>query len=447
MILRFKRFFRDLKIYAALPEMRLFWLFLGLVLIILIIDFFYLPPLWQVISLAIFIGVGIIIFFNSFRTAKTNYSLKIEHQRLDHIIVNLSDGLISYDQDFKVLSINPAACQILNIRSEEVLNQYFSIEKGKDPKFKLLAYVLFPSLAPTVIRRSEAGIYPQIIDISSEEPGLELRISTSRVSDEKGNILGYYKTIQDRTREIGLLKSKMEFITIASHQLRTPLTGINWIFDSLKETPEIPQKLQELIKEGSQATDKLSKIVNDLLDVAKIEEGKFGYQFQEIDIVNFLEQLVNQAQLIAKEYKVKAYFKKPAEEKIVLTADPNKLSVALSNLIDNAIKYNIPNGEVIVAAEKVPNQPYIQIAVKDTGVGITKEDLNKLFTKFFRGENVMKIVTVGTGLGLYIAKNIIMRHGGKIWAESAINRGSTFYFTLPTDPKLIPPKEIIYEEY
>lgn len=447
MLLELKKFFRDLKTYAALPEMRLFWLFLCLVLVILVINFFYLPRLWQVISLAIFIGVGIIIFFNSFRAAKANYSLKTERQQLNNIVVSLSDGLIIYDQDFKITLINPAASQILNVRPEEVINQYFSLEKGKEPHFKLLAYVLFPSLAPTVIRRSEAGVYPQIIDISLESPNLELRIATNRLTDEKGNILGYFKIIRDRTREIGLIKSKMEFISIASHQLRTPLTGITWVFDALKEAPDIPKNLQELIKEGSQAIDKLSKVVNDLLDVAKIEEGKFGYQFQEIDIVNFLKQAVSQAQQIAKEYKVNIYFKGPAEEKIVLTADPLKLSIALSNLIDNAIKYNVPNGEVIVAVERVSNQPYIQVSVKDTGVGIAEEDLNKLFTKFFRGENVMKIVTVGTGLGLYITKNIIMRHGGKIWAESVLNRGSTFYFALPTDPKLIPPKEIIYEEY
>lgn len=442
-----KKFIKDLKIYVTMPEMRLFWLFFVLALTILIIDFFYLPSFWQIISLGIFVAVGVFMFFNSFRTAKANYSLKVERQRLDNIIVNLYDGLITYDPDFKILSINRAAEQILNVTSNEVIGQYFSLERGREPRFRLLSQVLFPSLAPTVIRRSEPGIYPQIIDISLENPNLELRITTSRIADEKGNVLGYVKIIRDRTREIALLKAKAEFIAVASHQLRTPLTGVSWVFETLRENPAIPGSLKDLINEGDRAVAQLSKIVNDLLDVSKIEEGKFGYQFQDVNIVEFLEQAVSQAQLIAKEYNVKIYFQYPEKEKIIVSIDPTKLGMALSNLIDNAIKYNVPNGEVIVSLKRVPKEPYIQISIKDTGLGIEPEDMEKLFTKFFRGENVIKVVTVGSGLGLFITKNIIMRHGGKIWAESVVKRGSTFYFTLPTDPKLIPPKEIGYEEY
>jgi len=442
-----KKFFKDLKTYAALPEMRLFWLFLVLTLAILVIDYFYLPAFWRIINLGIFIAVGALIFFNSFRAAKANYSLKIERRRLENIIFNLYDGLIAYDPDFKILSINRAAEQILNITAQEVIDQTFTLEKGKLPRFKLLSQVLFPSLAPTVIRRTESGVYPQIIDITTPEPALELRITTTRIADDKGNTLGYVKIVRDRTREIALLKAKTEFITVASHQLRTPLTAISWVLETLKDNPQIPESVKDLINEGAQTTAQLSKIVNDLLDVSKIEEGKFGYQFQDVDIITFLEQAVSQAQLIAKEYQVKIYFKHPPEEKIVISVDPIKLSMALSNLIDNAIKYNVPNGEVVVGLERIPSQPYVEISVKDTGLGIAPKDMDKLFTKFYRGENVVKVVTTGSGLGLFISRNIIMRHGGKIWAESTLNRGSIFHFTLPTDPELIPAKEIGYAEY
>jgi len=387
------------------------------------------------------------MLFNSYRTAKSNYSLKIERQRLHNIIVNLYDGLITYDPDFKILSINRAGEQILNVTNQEVVGQYFSLEKGKEPKFKLLSQVLFPSLAPTVVRRSDPGSYPQIIDVSLEEPSIELRITTSRITDEKDNVTGYVKTVRDRTREVALLKAKTDFITVASHQLRTPLTGIGWILETLKDSPEIPSSLKDLINEGNLAVAQLSKIINDLLDASKIEEGKFGYQFQEVDIAEFLGQAVAQAQLIAKQYNVTTYFQYPEKEKIIVTIDSSKLGMALSNLIDNAIKYNIPNGEVVISLKRVANEPYIQISVKDTGLGIEPEDMQKLFSKFFRGGNAIKVVTAGSGLGLYMTRNIIMRHGGKIWADSVPKRGSTFYFTLPTDPKLIPPKEITYEEY
>ncbi len=120
--------------------------------------------------------------------------------------------------------------------------------------------------------------------------------------------------------------------------------------------------------------------------------------------------------------------------------------MVFSNLIETAIKYNVENGEVIVGVERVEGQPHVKVSVKDTGIGIPADQMDKLFTKFFRAENVVKVVTDGTGLGLYIVKNIVKRHGGEIWAESEINRGSTFSFTLPTDPKLIPPKEVVYGE-
>jgi len=120
--------------------------------------------------------------------------------------------------------------------------------------------------------------------------------------------------------------------------------------------------------------------------------------------------------------------------------------MVLFNILDNALRYNIQNGEVVVAVERLSGQPFVQVSVKDTGVGIPAGEMKKLFGKFFRAENVVKMVPEGSGLGLNIAKNIIKRHGGQIWAESEIGRGSTFYFTIPTDPSLIPPKEVVYGE-
>ena len=140
------------------------------------------------------------------------------------------------------------------------------------------------------------------------------------------------------------------------------------------------------------------------------------------------------------------YFEGPASGAVAVPADPEKLGIVVTNLLDNAIKYNVPNGQVVVRAEKLPDRPYVQISIKDTGMGIPKEDIGKLFTKFFRSGNMMHKATTGSGLGLYIVKNIIRRHGGEIWVESELDRGTTFYFTLPTDSALIPPKELIYGE-
>ena len=440
-----KRFFQKLLLYAKLPEMRLFWFFLPFLIILLIINIFYLPKLLVFITLGVFLVLGAIILVNNLRLARSNLEIKIERNELMSIISNLTDGIIAYDPNFRILIFNRAAEQIFNLKTQEIIGQYFTLERAREPRLKLLSQVIFPSLAPVVMRRSEVGIYPQVVDLSFDEPKMELRVATDKIIDSSGQLLGFVKIVHDRSREIELIRSKTEFIAVASHQLRTPLTGVHWALESLaKQNLEASQK--ELANTGLEASTKLLKIVNDLLDVSKIEEGRFGYQFENVNIISFIEEIIEGMKDFAKQFNVKIYFQKSTEPSIALSIDPQKLSMVISNLVDNAIRYNMSNGEVTVAVERVKNQPYIKISVKDTGVGIPANDISKLFTKFFRAENATKFYPEGSGLGLYIVKNIVKRHGGQIWAESEINRGSTFYFTLPTDPKLIPPKEIVYGE-
>lgn len=434
-----------LKLYAKLPEMRLFWIFLPFLIILLVINVLYLPKFLALISAGVFLVLTIIILMNNLRLARSNMEVKIERNEMSSIILNLSEGIIAYDSDFKILIFNRAAEQIFDFKADEIIGQYLTPDKSREARFKFLAQVFFPSLAPMVVRRSESGVFPQIADISFEEPEMELRITTDKIVDPRGQLLGFVKLIHDRTREIELLKNKTEFITVASHQLRTPLTGINWAIESLSKE-ELNENQKELVRMASETTAKLSKTVNDLLDVSKIEEGKFGYKFEETNMVVFMEDVIKEADILAKKAGIKISFKKPSEPEVIVSIDSLKLKMVFLNLIDNAIRYNVANGEVIIGLEPMENKPYIKISIKDTGLGIPTDQMSKLFTKFFRAENVVRSQTDGSGLGLYIVKNIIKRHGGEISVESEINRGSTFYITLPTDPKLIPQKEIVYGE-
>jgi len=432
--------FKRVKTYLESPELRFFWAFLLLAIVLLVIDAINLDLIWLWIDLAVFAVLGVVIFWIGLSAAKSNMANRSSSRRLDSIIANLSDGVVVYDNDFKILIFNNAAEGIFNIQREQVMGQSFGPERAGEPNFRLLTQTIFPSLAPKVVRQSEPGAYPQIIDISFTEH--EIRVSTDRLVNDKGQVVGFVKLIQDRTREVELLKSKSEFITIAAHQLRTPLTAVNWIFEGFSTSEELGPEDRELAGNGLTATRKLLKIVNDLLDVSKIEEGRFGYNFEQADLVAFISELLINAQAISKEYGVKLYFDKGGEATLPIHIDKNRLGLAFSNLMDNAIRYNIENGSVTVAIKRVPKKPYVEISVKDTGIGIPPQNMSKVFTKFFRAENVLKRETEGSGLGLFITKNIINRHGGTIWAESVIDRGTTFFFTLPTDPKLIPPKEV-----
>ncbi|MBI2591743.1 MAG: hypothetical protein HYW34_03645 [Candidatus Brennerbacteria bacterium] len=436
-------FFNYAKFYLALPELRLFWIFIFVVLVVSLINYVFLPTSWALIVFGFFIITGITNFTFGLRFSRVNNQMKTERNQLTGIIVSLKDGLIAYDPNFKIILFNRAASEIFDLSSQEIIGQVFDPNFVQKPRYRLLAQTMFPSLAPIVVRHSSADVWPQIVDISFDN--LELRVLTNRIVDPAGGLLGFFKIISDRTREKELLRSKSEFITIAAHQLRTPLTGINWTLETLAGNPNLPVEQGQVVKDGLVASQRLLRVVNDLLDVAKIEEGRFGYEFDNVDLIEFTASTLATATVLAKEYGIKLYFEKP-EGAIICRIDSNKLKLAFSNLIDNAIKYNIANGEVLVKIEKLKDRPFAQVSIKDTGIGIPPEELSRLFKKFYRGSNVVKVETTGSGLGLYITKNIIRRHGGELWAESVLERGTTFYFTLPTDPKLIPAKEVIYEE-
>lgn len=408
---------------------------------VFIISAMFLEPIWLAITGIILVLTILILIIISYRLSKINFADKLKNKQVQSIISQLSNGVVSYDNEFKVMVFNHASEEIFNIKAEDVVGTKLSADMASDPKFKTLIQTIFSSLAPVVVKRSEAGVFPQVVDISFDNPQLDVRIVTDKVLDENDNPQGFIKLITNKTREKELLKSKTEFITVAAHQLRTPLTAINWAFEALEKS-EFPPDQKELVDTGFLAAKKMLKTVNDLLDISKMEEGKFGYQFEQENIVSFLEEILPQVNDIATQYNIKLYFQRPTETLLPVFIDRQKMSMVLFNLLDNAIKYNVENGTVTVYVENIPQKPYIKITIKDTGIGIPEEQVQKLFTKFFRADNAVKIVADGTGLGLYIVKNIVSRHGGDIWVESELNRGTSFFITLPTDQNMIPKKEV-----
>src|SRR3989344_5566189 len=281
--------------------------------------------------------------------------------------------------------------------------------RASEGGYQTLVQTLFPSLAPVVVGRSEPNKYPQIVDISFDNPTREFRVSTDRILDRDSHLLGFVKVIRDHTRETELVRSKSDFVSVAAHQLRTPLTAINWTLEGFSKNQSISEEDRELVKNGLQATANLLKTVNDLLDTAEIEGGRFGYNYEEINFIKFTEDILTNAQIVAKEYGLQVFFDKGGFNELKLTADKNKLGLALSNLVDNAMKYNSKGGSVTVRVKQVPQKPYIQVSVQDAGIGILPSDIDKLFTKFYRAPNARKVKADGTGLGLYIARNIIDR--------------------------------------
>jgi two-component system sensor histidine kinase VicK len=424
--------------YLRLPEMRIFWIFLPLLIIIGVISFLYFPLVLAFWSIGILLTIIIITFINSLSLTKSNLEVRREKQQLQSVISGITDGVIAYDQNFKIMVFSKSAENIFNLNSKDVVGREFTPQDIQNPEYVLLVKTLFPALAPVMVNISEPGAYPQVVDLSFKDPDLEFRVATSPIKDLDNQTLGFVKIVRDQTRDVQLLKSKSEFLTVASHQLRTPLTSLRWIFESLSKDQSLNEDNKKFAQDGLELSEKMVKIVNDLLSAATLEEGRFDYNFEETDIIDFTDKILSEAEVQAKQLGIKLYFDQPKETLPKVLIDVQKLGMVFSNLLSNAIRYNVKNGEVFISIGKLEDKPYLEIAIKDTGIGISQEDIGKLFGKFFRASNAIENQTEGTGLGLYIAKNIIEAHGGKIWAESEINHGSIFYFTLPTDPNLVP---------
>jgi signal transduction histidine kinase len=226
--------------------------------------------------------------------------------------------------------------------------------------------------------------------------------------------------------------AKSDFISVAAHQLRTPLTGIKWSYTTLldKETGSLNADQKEIAEKGLSAIDQSINLINDLLNVAHLEEGKLDFAFKRQSLIPIAKKAVDGIKLITEEKKITVTAKIPAEAGFPeLDIDADKMALAIANLLDNAVKYTPIGGRIDFNISQ--DQGLVKISVQDSGIGIPKSQKGRLFTKFFRADNATRVQTAGTGLGLFMVKNVVDRHGGKIIVESEEGKGTTFIVTLP----------------
>lgn len=249
-------------------------------------------------------------------------------------------------------------------------------------------------------------------------------------SDEIGKFGDVFNLMVSNLRELDRLKS--EFISVAAHQLRTPLSAIKWAVKMVidGDAGPINEEQKNILDQGYKSNERMILLINDLLDVSRIEAGKFEYEFIDGSVEELVDTTINEFQQIAKHKSVNLKYNKPDRALPKVKMDPLKLKMVIENLIDNAIKYTAPGGQVEVLFKYY--RSIIEFVVIDNGVGIPKDQAAQLFSKFFRAKNVIKMQTDGTGLGLFIAKKIVEKHGGIIWAESEEGKGTQMHFTLPT---------------
>lgn len=248
--------------------------------------------------------------------------------------------------------------------------------------------------------------------------------------------------IMANKRLLSLESAKSKFISVTTHQLRTPLAAIKWTFDmAIKgHLGEVNNEFHSFMQKGFQSTERVISIVNDLLKIDTIDADKVEFTFKPTNIVELINNVISEFCNQIKSRQLEVVFEKPDKEMPFLEIDKDKIRMVLENLIDNAIKYNELNGKVFIKISDSrlnSAESSLQISITDSGIGIPADEEDKIFQKFFRASNAIKQEPDGSGLGLYITREIIEKHHGAIWFERGKNGGTSFVFTLPLHQKKV----------
>lgn len=344
---------------------------------------------------------------------------KLEEEKQRHLAVieNLTDGILVFDNQKVLYLLNQKSKDYLGLSDSEVLGKPLS------------ELVLLPQLAPLAGFLNSDLSHITRKDIAIKDGFIVEMSSRPLVVD--GESRGYIVILRNVTRERSIERMKTEFVSLAAHQLRTPLSAIKWILKMLLEgdVGKLSQEQVEILQKSYQRNEQMIRLINELLEVTRMEEGRYLSSPTLIFLEPLVKSVVASFQEEAKRRDLELRFNPPEEKLPQVKVDAEKIRLVISNLVDNAIHYTLSPGEVTVSLGYAKKG--VEVRVQDTGIGIPKNQQDRVFERFFRGVNALRLETEGSGLGLYIAKNIVKAHGGRIWFTSEENKGSTFYFWLP----------------
>ena len=361
--------------------------------------------------------------------------LKNERDKLNTIISSMGEGLFVLDNNLRVVLINDAAAQMLEISAEKAL--------GKNRKEILSLYKGKQEISGDDLPAAKMLKTGQTIKIGMEDDfyyslpsGKKFPITLVDTPLKRGNeTIGAIIIFRDITNEKKLDESKTNFISIASHQLRTPLTTIRWYTEMLEseDVGKLNKNQKSFLNEIYSAVLRLAGTLNMLLALARIESGLLKLNPLKINLHNFTEGIIKDLEPLIKPKNIKIEI--VAENQLPeITLDSLMINQVISNLLTNSIRYSDEKGKIEIKIGRRENE--ILYSVKDNGIGVPPEEQARLFERFFRAENAVLKAPDGNGLGLYLVKNLVELWKGKIWFESPADwgkekKGTAFYFTIP----------------
>ena len=364
------------------------------------------------------------MFLPSLAPKKGN-NINFFHQTL---VSSIGEGIIETDQSGQIIAMNKWAQEILGFKAEEyigkILPKEVLIEKEKG------YFVPWDTLLDKASTSKDKQT--DVMFHSTQDESKFLTPATIAPVIGESKIIGAVVILPDISREREIETMKSEFLSLAAHQLRSPLGSIRWGIEMIMagDLGKITSKVKETLTQIYASNQWMIALVNDLLNVSRIDQGRIQDEPELFDYIESIKAVIAEQQLEAQKrsIKIKLEVKNITSAKIMI--NPRRFREVIQNLLSNAVKYNRNGGRVTIVVDQ--SELLVKIIVTDTGIGIPKKDEEEIFSRFFRASNALKSKTDGTGLGLFMVKSYVTSWGGSIWFESTQDKGTKFYIQFPT---------------
>ena len=361
----------------------------------------------------------------------TQENLEQESKRLHSILSYMTDGVLATNRRGQIIMINDMAKRQLGVERDDALNQNI---------LELLKIEEEYELRDLITQSPELMIYSQ--NVNGEY--ISLRVRFALIRRESGFISGIVAVLHDTTEQEKEERERRLFVSNVSHELRTPLTSVKSYLEALDEGALTEPVAPDFIKVSLDETNRMMRMVTDLLHLSRIDNETSHLDVELINFTAFITFILNRFDKMRSQDDEKKYelVRDYPINSVWIEIDTDKMTQVIDNILNNAIKYSPDGGKITVSMKTTDDQMILSIS--DQGLGIPKEDLPKIFDRFYRVDKARSRAQGGTGLGLAIAKEIVKQHNGFIWAKSEYGKGSTFTIVLPYDKDAV--KEEIWED-
>ena len=345
-----------------------------------------------------------------YQLEKQKKLLQLEKAKTSAIIDSIPNGLLVTSRDGNIFLVNQELERILGVKSDNLLGKF--------------VYDIIPNIKTVNKDKSDVSVFDYVSKDKKKNTTIENK-SNPIIMNE--NIFGSVYILRDTTQEKSTERAQKEFVSLASHQLRTPITSIKWNSEIILSNKSIDKEVLIAANDIYKESNRMEKLVNSLLNLSRIDLGKIKFNTQTINLEEYINILINtlQSEIELKNLKL--------EKNIVfqdfITNDPAYIDIIIRNIVHNAIKYTSQGGVIKIDINK--NLDNILIIISDTGIGIPKSQQSQIFSRLFRADNAKSFQPDGNGLGLYVVKKLIELMKGNIWFESEENKGTTFFLELP----------------